>query len=333
MRVLLVTADAAQRPMFGYRIKSALQKLGHEVIPFNYRAMQFHRFTLGKAWLSKSLVRVASRARPDSVFVVKGETLLPGTIAAIAKQGIHTSCYTMDDPFGRDNPAANTLRNIPEYNSFFCFDSAYVPELKKVNPHSHYLPCAVDPDLHRPVIPEEQRTEPYTVGFVGSHYPNRQEFLNQLTDLPLYVQGFRWAEKTAGTPLAEKVRREVFNADKREKDLLKTCALFNQTQINLNIHFTHSKNSPNLRTFEIPATSSFELCDDLPDLHHLFRVGKELAIYKNPRDCRQQIRYFLDNPEERKRLARAGYRRVIAEHTFVHRMEQALNDIKHDQKS
>lgn len=199
------------------------------------------------------------------------------------------------------------------------------------NPNSHVLPCAVDPNLHREIIPSSQRTEKYDIGFYGSHYPNRQVFLEQLADMPLTLAGFRWEEMTRRTPLADKTLPVRFNADKNIAGLTTLCKLFNETKINLNVHFTHSKHSPNLRTFEVLATNSFELCDDLPDLHRMFSVGKEIASFSDITECRKKIMYYLDNPQERRRISVAGRRRVLAEHTFVHRMRDALRAINKDQ--
>ncbi|HSU72664.1 MAG TPA: glycosyltransferase [Candidatus Binatia bacterium] len=327
MRILLVSSGSWARPSFGYRMKAALERLGHEVIPFNQRALQLHRFPAGRAFLGRHLLALARRKQPDVLLVDKGESIPPGTVTAIGKEGIKTACWMLDDPFGTDN-SMNALSNIAEYDGFFCFDSTYLPELKKINPGSYFLPCAVDPSMHREIIPERERAEKYDISFIGSHYPNRQEFLTRLADLPLNIWGYRWKEKTQGTPLAPRVHAEVYRQDKRENDLRATCRLFNETKINLNVHFTHSKRSPNLRAFEIPATKSFELCDYLPDLEQLFVIGKEIAVYRSADDCRRRIRYYLDHPDERRKIARAGYKRVLAEHTFDHRMRTLLSTLK-----
>ncbi|MEK6849873.1 MAG: glycosyltransferase, partial [Nanoarchaeota archaeon] len=203
---------------------------------------------------------------------------------------------------------------------------------RKHNPHSHFLPLAVDPSLYAEQIPFDKRDEKYSVSFYGSHYPNRQQFFQHLADLPLTLVGFRWAEKTRDTPLASRVLPLQLNSDRSMTDLAKVCEFFNKTKINLNVHFTHSVNSPNLRTFEIPATKSFQLCNDLPDLHTMFVPDKELVLYKDIADCRKKIKHYLEHPEERKRIAAAGYRRVIAEHTFDHRMKDALRVILQDMK-
>ncbi|MBI4151168.1 glycosyltransferase [Candidatus Woesearchaeota archaeon] len=326
MRILLASADSARTPTFGYRYKTAFERAGHEVVPFNYRFLHLHRFAAGRAFINRKLVTTAARTRPDLLFVVKGETFSANAIDAVKTLGVHTAGYTMDDPF---DLGSNKIPALRSFDSFFCFDSSYLPALKKINPRSYWLPCAVDPALHQEVIPQP-RNEPHSIGFAGSHYPNRQIFLNKLADLPLAVSGYRWQEKTQNTPLAKAVQPAIHHADKKLADLREVCKTFNQTKINLNIHFTHSKRSPNLRTFEIPATNSFELCDYLADLHTMFSIGKELVVYKNVADCRKKIQYYLDNTQERRKIAKAGQKRVLKDHTFDNRVRDVLRAIKNE---
>ena len=76
------------------------------------------------------------------------------------------------------------------------------------------------------------------------------------------------------------------------------------------------------RTFEVPGCSGFELTESVPHLEDYFEIGTEIATYENDGQLIEQIRYWLDNEEERAALARAAYRRVISEHTYDRRFDQ-----------
>lgn len=323
MRILVVSADNAKSPSVGYRLAKAFQLLHQEVSTFNYRSLHLHRTLLGRRWLSSRLIATVKKQKPDLMLVVKGESLLQGTIQA-AGEFCHTACWTLDDPFGQDN-SNNRIPALAEYNSFFVFDPHYVKALRAMVKNSHYLPHAADPELHHEIIPMNRRSYLYDVGFVGSHYPNREEFLTELAEPQLAVWGYRW-KSVKDTALRATVHPEIYKADRSIPDLDKTCEIFNLSKINLNIHVPQSKQGLNLRAFEIPATNSFQLCDFLSEAGKLFRLRKEMAVYKDVQECRELIEYFKNNKEEREAIAVAGQKRVLKDHTFVHRARTVLEE-------
>jgi spore maturation protein CgeB len=60
------------------------------------------------------------------------------------------------------------------------------------------------------------------------------------------------------------------------------------------------------------------------ELTYLFRIGKEIACYRNEFDCAYQIRYFLEQPEEAMAIGRAGRQRCQSDHTWTKRMTGLL---------
>ena len=50
--------------------------------------------------------------------------------------------------------------------------------------------------------------------------------------------------------------------------------------------------------------------------------GREIAVFSSTADLIEQLRFWLDHPEERAAVAEAGYRRVRAEHTYDHRFAE-----------
>ncbi|MCM2325661.1 MAG: glycosyltransferase, partial [Candidatus Woesearchaeota archaeon] len=116
----------------------------------------------------------------------------------------------------------------------------------------------------------------------------------------------------------------LIHGNKSLKEMHRMCHIFNESKINLNIHYTHSRQSVNLRTFEIPSTRSFQLCDDFSEMKNLFSK-KELVTYQDEKDLLELIDYYRDNIEERSRFADAGHRRVMKDHTFKNRMQDILS--------
>jgi spore maturation protein CgeB len=76
------------------------------------------------------------------------------------------------------------------------------------------------------------------------------------------------------------------------------------------------------RTFEIPGSGGFLLSESVPHLEEYFKVGKEIAVFDSDEQLLQQVEHWLAHPAERAAVAEAGYRRVLAEHTYDHRFAQ-----------
>jgi spore maturation protein CgeB len=315
MRILVIDMKGCAYPDIGYQIKTALESMGHEVRAFNYRKWKLQHAKPTNWLLNKMMVRAATSWPAELVLVSKGETILPGTINAIKKAGIKTVNWEPDEPFG-EIQAFNKLLNIPEYDAFFIYDPMYLPKLKELNPNTHHLPAAADPlGVHKEQIPLHERTFPADIGMVGSAYKLRVELMEKLRDKKLSIAGPGW-EKTEFAKIALP-----------PVSITGMVKLFNEAKINLNPHGPGLM-VPNPRTFEIPASRSFELVNYRKEFHDFFVDGKEIVMYHDEKDFREKVEYYLTHDEERNKIAQAGYDRVMKEHTMRHRLETLLKTMK-----
>lgn len=321
MRILFFGVDNGSPPGFSYQCMEAIKRLGHEGKYMSFRKYKLHRNRFTNMLLNKLLFSSAERYNPDILIVNKGANILPGYVERLKKQGIKTVNWTLDEPFGEVN-SFNRISNIAEYDYFFVFDPYYLPRLKEINPKSYYLPCAADPeDNNREVIPVSERTYPYDIAFVGSHDKKREETLRDYSGYKIKVAGYRWNRITGD--LKAKVDPRIYSGPDMSR-------IFNQSKVNINIHAPHSKEGVNIRTFEIPACKSFELCDYFSEIPKLFSMGKEIVCYHDKKELKELVDYYIDdaNHEERERIAAAGCERVKKEHTVRHRIETILKTVK-----
>ena len=321
MRILIVGTDDGKFPGFTYQCKEAFKELGHEAKIFSFRKFKLHRTKFTNYLLNRWLFHIAENYNPDILLVNKGANILSGIIEKLSNKGIKTVNWTLDDPFGKID-RENKINNIAEYDYFFVFDPYYLKELKEINSNSYYLPCAADPrNVHKEIIPLEKRKYQYDVSFIGSHEPHREELLNKLVNYNLRISGYRWKKITSS--LRGKVDEKIYLG-------YEMCKELNLSKINLNIHALHSIDGVNLRTFEIPATNSFMLCDYFKEIPKLFRIGKEIVCYHNVEELKELIDYYLDedNKEERDKITKKGHERVLKEHTIKQRMEKILDIVK-----
>lgn len=55
---------------------------------------------------------------------------------------------------------------------------------------------------------------------------------------------------------------------------------------------------------------------------------KEIVYYRDREELHSKIKYYSERPEERERIAAAGLRRTLEQHTYKHRCQQLVNILK-----
>ena len=68
----------------------------------------------------------------------------------------------------------------------------------------------------------------------------------------------------------------------------------------------------------------FVLSNHKPDMNLVLETGKEIITFKNRDELRELIRFYLENEEERKKIASKAKARVLKDHTSAVRFEKAL---------
>jgi spore maturation protein CgeB len=96
--------------------------------------------------------------------------------------------------------------------------------------------------------------------------------------------------------------------------------LYNASKINLNITQPELLLGLPMRVFDIPMCEAFLLTDYRPPLEDVFKLGEEIVVFKDLKDLRQKVDYYLTNEGERREIARRGRLRALRDHTFKKRM-------------
>lgn len=216
-----------------------------------------------------------------------------------------------------------------DYDYFFHIQPGeFEKKLDELGCRRHaFVQTGCDPEIHRPVELNDEERPLYEcdVSFAGAGYPNRNQLLAGLTDYDLKIWGVNWH----GRDLQRCVQRaeQRFTAD----DFARIVA---GSKINLNLH--SSVRSPgvdpecdavNPRVFEIAACGGFQLCDPCSGLDAFFDLDKEIPAYRDLRELRARIDYYLAHEEDREAAASAARDRALREHTYQHRAQEMLDHI------
>ena len=94
------------------------------------------------------------------------------------------------------------------------------------------------------------------------------------------------------------------------------------------IHFNKNiADDINYRTFETTGCGTFLLTNYTPGLEKLFDIGKEIVVYNDLNDLDNKVKYYLENEEEREKIAKAGYERSKKDHTYFERSKKLIQII------
>jgi len=103
-------------------------------------------------------------------------------------------------------------------------------------------------------------------------------------------------------------------------------AFYQCVAVNFNLTSLQMKDGLNQRVYDVPAAGGFLLTDFKESLFDLFRED-EVAVYHDQEEARAKLQYFAQRPAERQAIAARARKRVLAEHTFVHRVQTILQNL------
>ena len=314
-------------------LERAIRLLGHELLIFEDRQHTipgrirkrwplFHRLDL--KFINTKMLTLAKTAKPDLSVVTGGTRISSDTIEKLTNCGIKCILWTTDPPLS----VQPLLSTAPFYNHIFCLGTEAVELLERFGVKgAQWLPMACDPEYHHPVecTGDEKNRYGSDIVFVGSYYPNRAALFEKLVDFDLAIWGPGWDALDRNSPLCRCIR----GAHTTPAEWLK---IYSSSKIVLATHYQDPDNrfpvyqaSP--RIFEVLACRSFLVCDDQRDVFSLFQDGIDLVRFLDASDVVNKMKHYLVHPEERSEIAERGYRNVLKNHTYIHRIKELLSKI------
>ncbi|MFQ5450144.1 MAG: glycosyltransferase [Nitrospinaceae bacterium] len=245
--------------------------------------------------LREILSRLPHGWEPD--FFLWVETGLGQLPPDLDRHSFPRACYLIDTHLHLERH-----QEIARHFDFvFLAQKVYVEPMKASGCRNvFWLPLACDPEIHgKKEVPRE-----YDVGFVGSVTP---------------AHGRR-------KKLLEAIGKN-FDLHLDRKFLEEMAEVFSRSKIVFN---NAIKQDLNMRVFEALCSGTCLVTDPAPasGLQEFFEDGRHLALYQDE-TLVQTIRYYLDHPEERKRIGEAGRKEVLARHTYDHRVQFLIDTLNH----
>ncbi|HZG15552.1 MAG TPA: glycosyltransferase [Candidatus Bathyarchaeia archaeon] len=98
-----------------------------------------------------------------------------------------------------------------------------------------------------------------------------------------------------------------------------TVSVYHQSKIALGIQ--NARDQVTQRTFEILGVGGFMLANRTEALTSMFTEGVEIVYSDSPAETLEKVSYYLAHPELRYQIGQAARRKILAEHTYQHRLE------------
>jgi spore maturation protein CgeB len=338
MKVLFSSNKNPYFETFTEYIEKALRENGCQTVFFENRDFVLpgrirDRIAYLQRWdlrrLNKRLFDIARDYEPDLFLEAGGWNILPDAINEMKKLGIKTALWTVDAP----RIFESIIKSASYYDYVFTQGSEAYEILEQCNiKNLFWMPFACDPDIHKPVAVSDDERKRYgcEVCFVGSggveFYANRKKLLENLVDFNLGIWGPGWETLPSSSPLKKFVRAGHTRPDEWIK-------IYSASKIVLCIHYHDPSGkipcyqaSP--RVYETLACGAFLIVDGQRDLFQLFKPGEDLVVFRDEKELRMMVKYYLEHPEESKRIAAKGREKVLESHTYRERVKTILRIIR-----
>lgn len=275
--------------------------------------------------LNRDLLEQCRGFRPEVILIVKGSYIRANTLAEIKRiTGAKLVNFATDDPFNPANSTPDLLECIPQYDLYVCTKKAIMPDVLRVGAKQVcFVPFGYHPNVHFPELPastEERARFSCDVAFIGAADNDRLDTVRALSKVPnltLNLYGGFWEK----LPEARKYARGlVLGRDYR--------LAIAGAKIVIGLVRRANRDGHAMRTFEIPACRGFMLAERTEEHMQFFREHEHVGFFGSPSELVNKVRYYLDSPDNRERIAQASYEAVTAgRNTYTDRLQQIMSAI------
>ena len=328
-----------------YNLWDSLVNMYHEKHEIKYFPYDEVILKFGKRKMNSMLIEAVAREKPDLCFFVYSYEIDGKTVKKIRDLGFVTYNWFTDDIWRFDSfskyyaPLFDFVSTTDEMAFKKYEKMGYNGIIKTQFGCNHFL--------YRPM----KSSKKYGATFVGQSYGERASMIENLIYDGIKVEcyGAGWENGriaqddmirvfgnsrininfSASSP-STKIKLRDIAAIALRKEMDKKIYFYNPREwlpryaLLTNRQTRHQIKG---RTFEIEGTGGFQLCEYADDLEKYYRLDKEIATFNNKKGLLDNVKYYLENESERKKIARAGYLKTLKEHTYEERFNNIFKEM------
>ena len=312
---------------FTNNVAHTLLKMGHEVLTvpkptqlLDHRFMHMLQIVYDKVLpmrlmpQEKWLQKVHRDFKPDVVLALTQE-LDENLLGELRQGGATTISWWGDTP-------ANMRKQgllVKNWDFIYIKDKYAAFKLRTLGLNAHYLPEAMNPDWHKKLYTQIGTN----ICFAGSAYNYRHFLIRKLvesgfTDITLYGdRPPRWAVESVK---ASYMNRFIVKEEKSR--------IFGESLACINSTAMSEGNSINCRAFEIAGSCGLQVMEYRQAVEDCFEPGKEIVTYASLEELQEKLNKYQTDRPEAERIRNNGYQRALNEHTYEHRLNTILENIR-----
>lgn len=304
-----------------YNLYQPMTRVSSKVVLFDFLRLVQEQ---GRDAMNRHFLQVVRAERPDVVLIsLFTDEFRKETIRKVG-QHCTTVSYFLDDDWRHDF----VEEWIPHFH-FFTTPRTWTLRRYRARGLTNviYSPFGFNEELYGP------RPVPFRhdVSFVGGGHPWRSWVIRYLQKAgidvaafgPFWPAGKLTQERMIETFTASRINLNLSNSRHWDVRYLLTT----RRALRTTLRSPKTREQIKGRHYEIPGCGGFQLSPYCEDLERHFEIGEEIAVYTDLDDLVDKIRFYLSHDDERRRVADAGYRRAVRDHTATARMERLLEEL------
>jgi hypothetical protein len=269
----------------------------------------------------QELVAVCREFRPTWVLATGLAPVTADALLQIRELGITCINYLTDDPWNPVFRSSWFLKALPQYDRVYTPRRANLDDLRAARcPQVEYLPFAYFPELHYPQkLPEEEwKGLTSDVLFVGGGDRDRVPLI-----VPLIRAGFDVALYGGYWERYRETRRHM----RGHADPVTVRKATAAAKVTLCLVRRANRDGHVMRSYEAPAMGACMLTEDTAEHREILGPEGEAVVYfGGAGEMVDKLRGLLGHDGERRRLAEAARRRVVAgANTYLDRLLTILS--------
>ncbi|MBI4032677.1 glycosyltransferase family 1 protein [Candidatus Berkelbacteria bacterium] len=192
----------------------------------------------------------------------------------------------------------------------------FVPKFRERGVASAYLKIGFEPTVLKRLKAKPGHYGAVFIGGFSRHHAGGSRVFEQLVgDVPVDFWGYGTDDLAQNSPILDHFHGPAWGIA-----MYQTLA---SAKLCVNRHVdVAGEYAGNMRLFEATGVGTMLITDWKKNLGEFFEPGKEVETYRSPEELADKVRYYLSHDSARAKIARAGQRRTLREHTYARRMKE-----------
>lgn len=265
-------------------------------------------------WRYKIIKAQVEHINPDVIYIFEGSIFSDAFIAKLKSM-----VKLVVGQIASARPSNRTYRN---YDLLITSFPHYVEYFQNKGINAIYQPLAFDERMLK-LFPPKKRTK--TITFVGGFSPKTYQWSTPLFEdvakqIDIDVWGYGIQSLPSNSLLRQHYHGEAWGLD--------VYNILSESLITLNRHGEVSKQyANNMRLYEATGMGTCLITEWKENLHTLFEPENEVVTYRSANELVEKVNYLLENEDECMKIAAAGQKRTLKEHTYRDRIKELLDTL------